>query len=126
MTNASISPTVGVIGVQQTLKSRLEIHLTEFQRSGLLKNVVADNGYIRIKLAGDGTRVGRGLNLINFTLTFVDKEAAESVAGNHTLAILKSEEKYFDLAAGLSSIAEEVKLYRILLWTVRSTKSSIS
>ena len=108
MANASISPTTGVVGVQQTLRSRLNLHINEFQRSGVLENFLSD-GCIRIKLAGDGTRVGRGLNLINFTFTFVDKEAAKSVAGNHTLAILKCEEKYFDLAAGLSSIAEEVK-----------------
>ena len=58
---------------------------------------------------GDGTEVGRSLHVINFTFTFVDKPTAESVAGNHTLANLKTGEDYSDLSAGFQKISQEIK-----------------
>ena len=68
-----------------------------------------ENNYIRIKVSGDGTNVGRSLHVINFTFTLVDKPTAESVTGNHTLAILKTGKDYCDLYAGFKNISQEVK-----------------
>ena len=83
---ASVTPTVGVVGVEQKLQDRLILHLTEMQRKGELDSLLRDNNCIRIKLSDDGTQVGRSVHVINFTFTFVDRDTAESVAGNHTLA----------------------------------------
>ncbi len=106
---SNISPTVGVIGVEQKVQERLELHLSELDRKGELQAIVKRGNCIRIKLSGDGTKVGRSLHVINFTFTFVDKPTAESVAGNHTLAILKTGEDYSDLCAGFQNISQEIK-----------------
>ena len=84
---SNISPTVGVVGVKQKVQERLELHLSELDRKGELQRIVKSGSCIRIKLSCDGTKVGRTLHVINFIFTFVDKPTAESVAGNHTLAI---------------------------------------
>ena len=58
---------------------------------------------IRIKLTGDGTQIRRGINVINFTFTVIDEgEKANSAQGNYSIAILKIEEKYKQLAEVLS------------------------
>ena len=87
--NSDVSRTVGVTIVKQTLESRLKFHLTELQKkiNGSLSSLLKEGKLIRIESAGDGTRLGRSLN---FTFTSVDTETAESVAGNHTLAIFHS------------------------------------
>ena len=46
--------------------------------------------------------------MVNFTFTLVDTPTATSVAGNHTIAILKTAESYENLASGLANIAEEI------------------
>ena len=63
---------------------------------------------LRVKLSGDGTKVSRSLHVINFTFTLVDTPAATSVAGNNTIAILKTGESYDNLASGLVDIADEI------------------
>ena len=83
---ASVTPTVGVVGVEQKLQDRLILHLTEMQRKGELDSLLRDNNCIRIKLSDDGTQLSRSVHVINFTFSFVDRDTAESVAGNHTLA----------------------------------------
>ena len=82
-----MSPTVGVVGVEQKLQERLQFLLSELERKGELEMIVKDNNCVRVKLSGDGPKVGRSLHVINFTCTLVDKPTAESVAGNHTIAI---------------------------------------
>ena len=106
---STISPTVGVAGVEQKVQERLQLHLSELDRKGELQRLVKDKNCIRVKLSGDSTKVGRSLHVINFTFTLVDKPTAESVAGNHTLAILKTEEDYYDLCARFKNIAQEIK-----------------
>lgn len=75
--------------------------------------MVGDWNCIRIELSGDGTKVGtkvgRSIHVVNFTFTLVDRPTAESLAGNYTLAILRTGEDYFDLAAGLQHITQEIK-----------------
>jgi len=64
---------------------------------------------IRVKLTGDGTQIGRGLNVVNIAFTVIDEgERANSVLGN-SVAILKIEEKYEQLAAGLQDIINDAK-----------------
>ncbi len=49
----NVSPTVGVtvVGVEQTLQSRLTLHLSELEKSDSLESLLR-NGSLRIKLSG--------------------------------------------------------------------------
>ena len=63
-----------------------------------------------MKLTGDGTRIGKRLNLVNFGFTILDEEeVAYSAAGNHCIAIIKEHEKYELLKPALQDIIEEVR-----------------
>lgn len=64
---------------------------------------------LQVKLAGDGTRVGRKLNLINFTFTLLNEgSSAKSAAGNHTLAVINARESYEDMKLALRDLRAEV------------------
>uniref|UniRef100_A0A1X7SSL2 Uncharacterized protein n=1 Tax=Amphimedon queenslandica TaxID=400682 RepID=A0A1X7SSL2_AMPQE len=83
----------GITGVQQSLQDRLHIPAK-----------------VRVKLSGDGTNVARSMHIINFTFTVLEEMShRNSPAGNHTLAILKTSEKYECLAAGLADICREIE-----------------
>ena len=45
--------------------------------------------------------------MVNFTFTLLDSGDAISVAGNHSLAILKVPEKYDELHSGLQDLVSE-------------------
>ena len=47
--------------------------------------------------------------MINFTFCLPDEDHSLSAAGNHTIAILKTPEKYEELFLALSDIAREVE-----------------
>ena len=65
---------------------------------------------IRIKLTGDDTRIARGLNVVNIAFTILEEGTkARSVAGNHTVAIMKVSESYDELIKGLRDICQEAK-----------------
>ena len=65
---------------------------------------------IRVKLTGDGTRIARGLDVVNIAFTIIDEgNKAQSVLGNYSVAILKVLEKYEQLEAGLQDICAEAK-----------------
>lgn len=91
----------GVIGIQQSLRSRLTVRLQALQ--------MLDQGQkIKIKLSGDGTTIARHLKVVNFTFTVLNEgTVARSATGNHTLAILQVPEDYDHLAEALSDIAKE-------------------
>ena len=56
---------------------------------------------IRIKLTGDGTRIARGLNVVNVAFTILEEGTkARSVAENHIIAIMKVSESYEELIKG--------------------------
>ena len=96
----------GIVGVQQSLKGRIEARLRK------LVNTNADElpYKIRIKITGDGTLIARSLNVINIAFTILEEgQRACSVSGNHTVAILKVPESYETLSAGLEDICEEAK-----------------
>ena len=70
---------------------------------------------IRIKLTGDGTRIARGLNIINFAFTILEEGSkAYSILGNYTVVILKASESYDELALGLQDICAEAKDLEVL------------
>ena len=70
---------------------------------------------IRIKLTGDGTRIARGLNIVNIAFTIIEeKQKACSVFGNYTVAILKVSENYEELASGLKDFLDEASDLQIV------------
>ena len=96
--------------MQQNLKPHLNLLL-----SNMVKNLKKDGKplpeTICIKLTGNGTQIGRGLNIVNFAFTIIEEgEVAISVRGNHCIAILKiSESDYDQLLCGLREIINETK-----------------
>ena len=91
-------------GVQQSLKSRLSIRVQH-----LLKGENISVGEkLRVQLSGDGTKICRKLNLINFTFTLLNEGAlAMSPSCNHTIAIVNGSEKYEHLKTALGDVITE-------------------
>ena len=86
----------GIIGVQQSLRVRIAYHIKSLLEKTKENTDLPSN--IRVKLTGDGTRIARGLNVVNFAFTILEEGAkAQSVAGNHTIAIMKVSESYDEL-----------------------------
>ena len=64
---------------------------------------------MRVKLTGDGTKIGKHLHVVNFGFTLLDEgDKAYSPAGNHCLAIFKEPESYQSLKNCLEDIISEV------------------
>ena len=103
-----------IIGVQQSIRARITQRLTQFVRKAK-KEAISIPTTIRIKLTGDGTRIARGLNIVNFAFTILEEgNKGYSVLGNYTIAILKITESYDELALGLQDIYEEAKDLEVL------------
>ena len=101
-----IKPCPEGCGMQQTLESRL----VERVRQLLHTNKINAGDKLQVKLSGDGTKVCRKLNLVNFTFTLLNEEdIAMSSRGNHTIAILNVPEDYEKLATALRDIIAEVE-----------------
>lgn len=83
---SEIKPTPGYTGIQQSLTTRLtrriECHIETVPKH-------STDHVLRVKLSGDGTKIGKILHENNFTLVLPDEERSLSAAGNHTIAILK-------------------------------------
>ena len=104
----------GIVGVQQSLRERLSIRLTE-----LIKKLEAEAKPIpttlRVKLTGDGTQIARGLTVVNIAFTILEEgSSSRSASGNHSLSIMKVSETYDDLARGLEDICSEARDLEVL------------
>ena len=94
----------GTIGVQQKLEDRLSVRIRHLASHSLKSNKIS------IKLAGDGTNIGKHLHVINFTFTVIEEGSlAYGCEGNHSLAILKEPEDYESLSKGLEGLRKEVE-----------------
>ena len=81
------------VGVQQSLRNRLMVHLTQLVRQYTAVNKPIPST-IKIKLTGDGTQIARGLSVVNVAFTVLEEgQQATSVVGNHSIAILRVSEK---------------------------------
>ena len=111
-----LKPCPGDSGVQQSLSARL----TERTKYLLENNMIHSGDVLRVKLSGDGTKICRKLNLINFTFTLLNEgNIAMSPKGNHTIAIINGTENYHHLKTSLSDIIKEVE--ELTSITVNST-----
>ena len=105
-TKWNIEPYLGNDGVQQSLESRLKECVSHLLQEGKMKS----GNTLQVKLSGDGTKVCRKLNVINFIFTLLNEgEIAMSPKGNHTIAIINSTESYEVLATTLSTLRDKVK-----------------
>ena len=90
-----------ITSVQQSIRARFVQRLTRFVQKANKEGMPIPTT-IKIKLTGDGTRIARGFNIVNFAFTILDEQnKAHSVSGNYTIAILKATETYDELALGL-------------------------
>lgn len=95
----------GTIGIQQKLEDRLSVRIRHLASHSQLKS-----NKVSIKLAGDGTNIGKHLHVINFTFTLIEEGSlAYGCEGNHSLAILKEPENYDSLSKGLEDLRKEVE-----------------
>ena len=98
-----------IIGVQTSFRARVLHHLQCFIQMNTEKGI-ATPSTIRIKLTGDGTRIARGLDVVNIAFTIINEGSrAQSVFGNYSVAILKVSENYEELQAGLEDICSAAK-----------------
>ena len=103
-----------IVGVQQSLRERLSIRLTE-----LIKKFEAETKPVpttfRVKLTGDGTQIARGLTVVNIAFTILEEgSCSHSASGNHSLSIMKISETYDNLAHGLEDICSEARDLEVL------------
>ena len=106
-----IKPCPGNHGVQQSLSVRLQERTKHLIKS----NKINSGDVLRVKLSGDGTKICRKLNLINFTFTLLNEgDTAMSPKGNHTIAIINGTENYDHLKMSLSDIIKEVEQLKSL------------
>lgn len=100
-------------GVQQSLKDRLELRIKHLVTTTTDPNVpFMREKTVRVKLSGDGTKIGKRLHVIVFTFTLLDENQATSAAGNHILAVFKQPESYDYLKLALVDIIREVEHLR--------------
>ena len=103
-----------ITSVQQSIRARFVQRLTRFVQKANKEGMPIPTT-IKIKLTGDGTRIARGFNIVNFAFTILDEQnKAHSVSGNYTIAILKATETYDELALGLKDILDEAKDLEVL------------
>ena len=96
--------------IKQHILKRLEVLIFKNTEEG-----INTPNTIRIKFTGDGIQIDRELKVINFAFTILDEgERALLVAGNYSVAIMKTGESYDDLAKGIEDICTEAKDLEVL------------
>ena len=102
----NLKPTPGdAEGVQLGFAESLQKHIVRLQKNGEIN----DGETIKIKLSGDGTNIGKGLTVVNFTFTILhEKDVAMGVKGNYILAVIKTTETYDNLRDSLADLRMEM------------------
>ena len=73
-------------------------------------NALNNTDTLKIKVSGDGTRIGKRLQLLNVSYTIINEGAvAASLQGNHIIAIVKAKDDYVNIRDSLSDLREEMK-----------------
>lgn len=99
----------GTLGVQQSLEDRLIIRVSKLLAISP-EDALFKEKTLRVKLSGDGTRIGKRLHVTSFTFTILDEDPiAHTSEGNHILAIVKVPEKHELLKLALEDICHEVE-----------------
>ena len=94
------------LGIQMSLKESLTGQISRVQKGNALKNTDT----LKIKISGDGTRIGKFLQLLNMPYTIINEGAvAASLRGSHILAIVKAKDDYANIRDSLIGLREEMK-----------------
>jgi len=92
-------------GVQISFKDSL---LEQVERLVIQEEIVPCD-ILKIKLSGDGTRVGTRLQLLNVTYSIINKgKKASTAKGNYMLAIVKAQDDYEGIRDSLNDLREEM------------------
>ena len=92
-------------GVQISFKECL---LEQVERLFIEKEI-APSDVLKIKLSGDGTRVGKRLQLLNVTYSIINEgKKASTKKGNYMLAIVKTKDDYEGIRDSLKDLREEM------------------
>ena len=92
-------------GVQISFKDSL---LEQVERL-FIQEEIAPCDVLKIKLSGDGTRVGKRLQLLNVTYSIINEgKKASTEKGNYMLAIVKAKDDYEGIRDSLNDLREEM------------------
>lgn len=101
----SITSTPGQFpGVQQKLSNTLEMRIRQDFASGKLDR---DSPIIRMKVAGDGTCIGKRMHVISFGYSLLNN--AETQSAIQLLAVVKCPESYRALKESLSDVIADLR-----------------
>ena len=91
-------------GVQIKFTDSLKTQIQRLQEEGFYDTT------IKVKLSGDGTCIGKRLNVVNFTYTILNEgKTAMTESGNYVLAILKTKENYDSIRISLEDLRKEME-----------------
>jgi len=89
-----------------SLKESLTGQISRMQRGNDLNNTDT----LKIKVSGDGTRIGKRLQLLNVSYTIINEgTVAASLQANHIIAIVKAKDDYANIRDSLIDLKEELK-----------------
>ena len=106
-TRWNVLPTPGTADrVQMKLKDSL---IEQTQR--LIKDKKLENcNTLNVKVSGDGTRIGKRLQLLNVTYTIINEgNVAMSEKGNYVIAVIKTKIDYIGIRDSLSDLRDEMR-----------------
>ena len=90
-------------GVFKSLKSHLTQNLSDPSKAHLIQD-----GKVKIKFSGDGTRAGSKKHMINASYTIIGESTCASERGNYLLAIVQCPETGEIIQAALKELIDEV------------------
>ena len=81
------------------------------QTQRLIKDKKLENcNTINVKVSGDGTRIGKRLQLLNVTYTIINEgNVAMSEKGNYVTVVIKTKDDYIGIRDSLSDLRDEVR-----------------
>ena len=96
-----------IVGVQQSLKSRLTIRLQQMVK---INPSLINESSINVKITGNGIQVSQSMHILMLAFTILDGNAnPNSPSGNYTIAMLNAQEKYEHLLHVIKDIANEIE-----------------
>ncbi|KAJ8033035.1 hypothetical protein HOLleu_23158 [Holothuria leucospilota] len=95
-------------GVQRDLREIIKFKIAELSKNGVIG---PENNTITVKLAGDGTWIGKHIHVVNVTCAIINEGTANSPHGNYPLVIYRGSESYSVLKEQLSSVVEVTETF---------------
>ena len=87
-----------------------------------LRNRLITGNILKIKLTGDGTRIGKHLQLLNTSYCINDGEIAATEKGNYILAIIKTKDNYEGIKDSFKDLKEKMTTLKTIAYAGASFK----